>query len=86
MPLLVIRTVYALADLATASNATSLWSPVYGNAALFAAMCLATEYIVLCFYTYIGLSIPRNSGKVETRCNRLRVRSKEAETGTPILL
>jgi hypothetical protein len=85
MPLLVVRTVYTLADLSTASDTMSFWSPVYGSAALFAVMCLVTEYIVLCLYMCIGLSIPRKPGKVDKRGNRLRVRNEETETGTPIL-
>lgn len=86
MPLLVVRTAYTLADLATASNTTSVWNPVYGSAVLFAVICLVTEYIVLCLYMWIGLSIPRMPGKVKKRSNRLRsFGSAEADTGTPIL-
>jgi hypothetical protein len=67
-----VRTVYALADTVTVSDTTSPWSPVYGNAALFAVMCLLMEYITLCLYMWVGLTIPCKPGKLGTRSNRLR--------------
>ena len=77
IPFLVVRTVYALADTATASDTTSPWSPVYGNVALFATMCLLMEYVTLCLYMWVGLSIPRKKEKSGTRSNRMHVRNAE---------
>ncbi|PMD37684.1 hypothetical protein L207DRAFT_636341 [Hyaloscypha variabilis F] len=72
IPFLVVRTVYALADTSTASDTSSPWSPVYGNVVLFAIMCLLMEYIALCLYMWVGLTLPRKVEKLGTRSNCLR--------------
>jgi len=77
IPFLAVRTVYALVDTATASDTTSPWNPVYGTVAIFTIMCLLMEYITLCLYMWVGLSIPRKVEKLGTASNRMRVRNAE---------
>lgn len=58
-PFLIVRNVYGLLYAFNDANFDSFWSPLTGNAAVFAIMALLMEYIALWVYLYIGLTIPR---------------------------
>ncbi|KAL7794395.1 hypothetical protein V8C37DRAFT_376485 [Trichoderma ceciliae] len=61
-PLLIIRTVFGLLEVALENSATSPFNPIAGNAVAFGLMALLPEYIVVLTYIYTGFSIPPDRG------------------------
>ena len=60
-PFLIVRNVYGILEVVFEYR-SSKWSPVYGSTVAFALMALLMEYIAICIYVYVGLSIPPDRG------------------------
>jgi hypothetical protein len=61
-PFIIVRAVYGVLYTLNSSDLFSYWSPLYGNAVVFAIMALLMEYIALLIYIAIGLVIPPSRG------------------------
>jgi hypothetical protein len=57
-PFLLVRAVYGLLYAVSSHDLFSTWSPLYGNAIVFAFMALVMEYIALWLYITVGLLMP----------------------------
>lgn len=61
-PFLIVRNIYGILEIGNQSNLKSIWDPVYGSAVAFALMALLVEYIAICIYFFIGLSMTPDRG------------------------
>ncbi|KAM3522877.1 hypothetical protein MY4038_008429 [Beauveria bassiana] len=57
-PLLAVRTVYGLLEVARQDEPGSAWNPLTGSALAFALMALLPEYAVLAGWVFVGYAIP----------------------------